>query len=450
MAYVRRYLSGQAATTVVIAEGAITTDKIVDKAVTQPKVADDAITSDKIAPGAVETTDIKDGEVKTADLASGAVTTEKIADQAVTVAKLESAIQGISRPLTPGVATAEIADSAVTEGKLADNSVGTAKVKDGNISAVKLAVNSVEQAKIKDGAVSAAKIAGGAVDQTKIAVNAVTGSEIQAGAVSASELAVNAVEETRIKDAAVSTNKIKSRNVTTDRIGFKQVTFEEIADETITPGNVADNVIPLRAWEYIRTHIYEFFDDFLGPFLKSAWREIGDPGGFVSFPASRQGVARIATGAVTGNKYRIDFEDIQQIEMPTVKPKMVVLKDAFNVNNYIEVIIGLYRDSDNYVAFRATDIAGATPNWYAVCRSGGVETAVDTTKAISSVTQKLKIDYVSSSLVKFYEGDLLVASIDSNIPVGKADPFLSIETKANAERNGTFDYVVLTGNRSYA
>ncbi|MFH1227276.1 MAG: hypothetical protein V1701_05160 [Planctomycetota bacterium] len=181
MAYKRRYFSDGQVSTPQITEGAITEDKLASDAVTSPKIKDatiqtediadkavtlaklgddvpavgipdNSISAAKLADNSVEKRHIKSEAVDTAEIAGGAVTAEKIRDGAVTPAKLSFVPGGITRPITPGVASDELQDDSVVEDKIKDNAV--------------------TEEKLAGNAVSAGKIAGGAVGPSKIdAVN---------------------------------------------------------------------------------------------------------------------------------------------------------------------------------------------------------------------------------------------------------------------------------------
>lgn len=424
MAYRRRYLSGQSATTVVIAEGAITTDKIVDKAVTQPKVADDAVTSDKIADETIQSEDIKAGEVKTSDLGNGAVTTDKIADQAVTVDKLEASIQGIARPLTPGVSSAEIAAGAVVASKIGAEAVETAKIKDGNVNAAKLAADAVETVKIKDGAVSTAKIAGSAVDSTKIATNAVTGSEILNGSVGVTELATDAVE----------TIKVKDRNITSPKIAIDGVISENVADGTlkdITRRDISGGPI--------------FYDDFEGAVLDNRWVQSGNAGGLVTFLASE---VKIATGLGLSDEYRINWGGQRLVKLTDSKPTFVA-RARVSIDNLITTKMGLWFDPSNYIAFRIIEGVGGVGTWDAVCRSGGAETVQDAGINANLALREFKFVYEADNAVAFYIDGVFRTRITTNIPSTRwTEPYFSQKAMvALVSRLLYVDYVQVLNTR---
>ena len=437
MAYRRRYLSGQSATTVVIAEGAITTDKIIDKAVTQPKIDDDAVTTDKIATGAVETSDIKDGDVKTADLGNNAVTTPKIADGAVTTAKLEASIQGIARPLTPGVATAEIADLAVTEGKIAANAVAAAKIKAGAVDATKLAGDAVETAKIKDANVTGAKLAAGSVDNTKIIADAVRGTEIQDGAVSAD----------KIGSDAVTFAKIKAENVYESSLNVESVSTRTIVPGAVTEPKLDGAALARRHIESKDTRVITHHEEFGGIDMSPKWVKAGDAGGLV-VPDDEYGV-KIQTVAIQFKKQRLDWGEKWLGYPEIVKPLINIwISRRGDPVNEIRNYCGIWDTDLNVIAFHADDSLGVTPNWQAVCRKGGAATEVDTGIAVTNGVQLLSIDVISGASVKFYINGVEEAEITTNIPDGvQLQPILSLETREAQVRWFTVKYFSILGIR---
>lgn len=437
MVYIRRYLSGQQATTVVIAQGAITTDKIVDKAVTQPKVGDDAITSDKIAPGAVESSDIKDGGIKSVDIASGAVTTDKIASQAVTVDKLEASIQGIARPLTPGVSSAEIAAGAVVASKIGAEAVETAKVKDGNINAAKLAADAVETVKVKDGAITTAKIAGGAVDQTKIGVDAVTGSEILNRSVGNLEIAVEGCHRENIKDLAINTAKLNPEAVTAAKLGTDSVIESKLAAAALARRHIESKEI----------RVIHSAEEFGGLDISNRWRKRIDPGGSI-LPVGKNGI-KFETSAVSGEQAILDWGGEGIEPALDSKPIMTIwIPTRHATLNYLENHIGLWFDGDNEIMFYASDVVGATPNWNARCRKAVAETTVDTGIAISAALQVFKIEVIDFATVKFYINGVEVAEINTNIPTGvEMEPKFELTTRSANTRHFSLKYFSILAHR---
>ncbi|MCK4268621.1 MAG: hypothetical protein KAX16_07295 [Actinomycetia bacterium] len=431
MVYIRRYLSGQQATTVTIAQGAVTTDKIVDKAVTQPKVADDAITTEKIAASAVESSDIKDGEVKTADIASSAITTDKIAAGAVTTEKLEASIQGIARPLTPGVSSAEIAASAVIAAKIAADAVETAKIKDGNVNAAKLAADAVETVKIKDSNVTTAKIAGGAVTETKIGANAVTGSKIANGVVSVTELADNAVEAAKIKDLNVWEAKINNDAVIT----------RTILDEAVTDPKLSVAAVARRHWNSLLIRESIFHEEFGGQDLSNKWVTDGEAGGGI-VPDGANGI-KIQSGALLHDKQKITFGGNGIVIPNTHKPSiMFMLTGRTDPKGDFRTWMGLWLDTNNYIVFTINDVGAGATKWQAECKVGGASTIVDTGVLSIDGIELFEIDVSNPASVKFYINANLVATITTNIPAAVLlEPWFYIDTGSADVKYWTLKYV---------
>jgi hypothetical protein len=100
------------------------------------------------------------------------------------------------------------------------------------------------------------------------------------------------------------------------------------------------------------------------------------------------------------------------------------------------------------VFFRADGTAAA--NWFAVCRAGGVETAVDTGQAPDNVWRKFEKRQHAQDVVVFFIDDVVVATIQANIPA--VDLFLALQIHDDGAAPAIQDYleidrVKLTGPR---
>jgi hypothetical protein len=135
MTYIRRYLAGQQATTVMIGEGAITEDKISTGAVGARAIKDASIGSEDIKDKAIllhhlgdniPVYNIPDGAITEAKLADVAVATNKIDDLAVTTPKINTGAVTASKLATDAVETAKIKDGAVSEDKVESALLGEA------------------------------------------------------------------------------------------------------------------------------------------------------------------------------------------------------------------------------------------------------------------------------------------------------------------------------------
>lgn len=102
----------------------------------------------------------------------------------------------------------------------------------------------------------------------------------------------------------------------------------------------------------------------------------------------------------------------------------------------------------NGVWFRADGTGGA--NWFAVCRSGGVETAVDTGQAPDNTWRKFEIRQVGADVVTFLIDNVVVATIQTDIPAAALILAMQIHDDGAAPaiaRYQQFDRIKLTGTR---
>jgi hypothetical protein len=102
----------------------------------------------------------------------------------------------------------------------------------------------------------------------------------------------------------------------------------------------------------------------------------------------------------------------------------------------------------NGVWFRADGTAAA--NWFAVCRAAGVETAVDTGQAPDNTWRKFEIRQVGTDVVTFLIDNVVVATIQTNIPAADLILVMGIYDDGAAPaiaRYQQFDRVKLTGPR---
>ncbi len=433
MAYRRRYLSGQSATTVVIAEGAITSDKIVDGAVTHPKISPGAVDSERIIDETIKSEDIKAGEVKTSDIASGAVTTDKIASQAVTVDKLEASIQGIARPLTPGVDTAEIQDAKVTLAKLAPDSVDASKIKSGAVGPSELAVDACEESRIKDGACTRNKIAGSAIDSTKIAVNAVTGSEILNRSVGNLEIAIEGCHRENIKDLAINTVKLNPL----------AVTDAKLAESAVTEPKLHVAALAKRHLSSKRARMVDLHKEFVGGGLPAEWTSVVTAGGVV-FPDSIEGLL-LRTGIVIGNKIVISGEQVCNILEPRPFFDAIVLNRQVDLR---DTFFGVEDGVGDRVGFECAGGGGAQ-NWFARCDYADGAVLVDTGIVSTVDVQDIfSFEIVDETTVKFYINGDLVATIVSTVPAATpVFPMIDFEAQGVGGKEMSIRSYSLVGDR---
>ncbi|MBA7632074.1 hypothetical protein ES703_39616 [subsurface metagenome] len=403
MVYRHRYMRPFVGTTIVIQDDAITPDKVDDKAIEEKHLADGVVSERTIGPSAVDTDAIKDGEVKTADIGDGQVTESKLADGAVTEDKLS--FTPSSRPLTPGVSSAEILDDAVIESKYGDDSIPSAAYKPGSVDEAALGGDAVTEVKIKDRNVTSDKVALDSLGNEHLKADSVRGTEIQAGAVGTSELSTDAVETVKIKDVNVTEPKLEAD------------ILRKLLDSTQL-----------------------LYDDFIGATMRPEWASSGDPGGNVSHVNS---MLKIMTNNVTGEQYRVntgaDFFTSQGD-----KPRFFVRSRQPLTN--IHIRFGLYKDDNNYILFDFdTAVDG---NWHAKTKKLGAETDGDTGVAATDVLHKFFFDVQSAARVEFYIDGVLKNLSLTNIPLESLQPFLEVQTRANATKLFTVDKVIFSSDDS--
>lgn len=406
MAYRRRYFEPFVGTTETIGDKSITEDKIDDKAVGTAQLDDDAVTTEKIADGEVKTEDIGDQAVQTVDIKDGAVTEPKLADDSVgtfkykyqsitgskivdgTITAAKMAVPQVTRPLTPVLDTPEIGDGKVT--------------------AAKLAGDAVETAKIKDDAVTSPKIAPDSIQAGDIAANAIEGAEIKDGAVGTGKLATDAVETVKIKDANVTEPKLEL---------------------DILPKILYNRQI--------------FWDDFLGVTLDDAWRANGDAGGSVAIIDLSE--VQIGTDGDANDFYRLDWEPHHGVDMSGGRGRCVVRATPLFATNQ-SIFLGIYRDANNFVGFRVD--TAVSPNWYAVSKAIGVETAVDTGIVATATQKKFDIFYPTvGGDIEFRIDDVLKTTITTNKFVAKGHLCLKVQALAAAARVLTIDLAMVSFDR---
>ncbi|MFA5794669.1 MAG: hypothetical protein WC980_06350 [Candidatus Brocadiia bacterium] len=122
-------------------DNAVTTPKIADNAVVAEKIAGGAVTADKIDTHAVTSTKLNEGAVTASKIGIGEVTPTKLAavdspadgevptyNQAQAKLEWKPMASGVTRPLTPAIATDEIGDAQVTNPKIVDRAVDWVKI----------------------------------------------------------------------------------------------------------------------------------------------------------------------------------------------------------------------------------------------------------------------------------------------------------------------------------
>jgi len=437
MAYRRRYLAGQLAVTVDIAQQAITTDKIGDEAVGGAQLKDDSVSTDKIVDGDVKAVDIGSQAVETSKLKDGAVTTIKIADEAITTEKLSSEVASAVRPLTPGVATVEIADSAVTAAKIGAEAVETAKIKDGAVATAKIAAN----------AVTTDKIAPDSIGSDQIIASAIKTSELDNLSVSEGKIIDGSVAEAKIATAAVTEDKIDSNAVTANKIAPLAVVTAKIDDDAVTEPKLDIAALARRHWNSLTARESLFHEDFGGMLESNRWTSVGAAGGAVG-PIGVGGL-RIQTGPVLHDLQTFWFGGKKIVIPNTHKPSMVFQLTGMKAPvEAFRCWFGLRGSATEYIAFAILDIGGSPMNWNAQTRDGGADTTTDTGIIAINGVQLFHIDAADPASIKFYINEVLVATHTTNIPATKElEPWFYMDTGEAVLKYVDLKYVNVVAQR---
>ncbi len=137
------------------------------------------------------------------------------------------------------------------------------------------------------------------------------------------------------------------------------------------------------------------------------------------------GVITFAHGGVLGDNVRLFGPVVRLID--NVRCELRVKEPGTDAD--LDRTIGLVDQSltltpNNGAFFRVTG-AG---NWFAVCRSAAVETAVDTGQALTNVYKRFEVRSAGTDAVSFSIDDVVVATIRTDVPTS----FVSVQL-------GTFD-----------
>lgn len=186
------------------------------------------------------------------------------------------------------------------------------------------------------------------------------------------------------------------------------------------PTQIQDNVLEGRSIAEPRAQIADI-DDMVYATSPTVGYEVE---GTFSVIAGRQGLIQFASGAVAGNRARLNTSVTALIVDPTKDFNLIyraLTSAVVQVSKFLGIFSALPTaaapsvEPANGIYFRALDVAAAV-NYFAVTRLASVETAVDTGVLDSAVVHDFKIEK-RSGVVKFYIDGILKATITTNIPI---------------------------------
>lgn len=145
--------------------------------------------------------------------------------------------------------------------------------------------------------------------------------------------------------------------------------------------------------------------------------------GTFSVIAGRGGVIQYLSGAVAGNRARLNG-DPTQLGIDTGKSFKLMMRAATNQTAQCRHFYGVFSalptaanppvEPADGIYFRRSDAGGAV-NWFAVARTASVETAVDT-GVLGDVNMHDFVIFKSGSVVFFFIDGVLKATISTNVP----------------------------------
>jgi hypothetical protein len=186
-----------------------------------------------------------------------------------------------------------------------------------------------------------------------------------------------------------------------------------------------------------------FYDDFLGnAYNNRTWGGTATVKTLLDLVEG--GVLRIGTSATSGSTAYNDWASARSLLVS--KNVLMEAKCRAVQSTYIYIEIGLNYDGSNRIMFYADESSGGSATWKAFSQSAGASTAVDTGVALDTGWHIFRIE-CSSTAVKFYIDEVLVATVTTNIPTLHLSPRFLVMAKENAEKDLDTDYVFIMEDR---
>ncbi|NMA26716.1 MAG: hypothetical protein GX934_03010 [Burkholderiales bacterium] len=177
-------------------------------------------------------------------------------------------------------------------------------------------------------------------------------------------------------------------------------------------------------------------DDFVGA-RRPNWVLTGQ--GTCTQNAERGGSATLTTGNTTDDTAFLRFGGLGFAETSR-SPEVQVFARLEDTTQVYAVLAGLYRDADNLLEVYY-DAESTASNFRYRCRSGGVETTIDSNLPADTNDHNfwIRVEADGESVRFSIDGPHTEAAIDSNIPSGLLEPNLGLKTKEDAAKAMTVD-----------
>lgn len=202
---------------------------------------------------------------------------------------------------------------------------------------------------------------------------------------------------------------------------------------------------------YTKNDRYFIEDDFVEPVswstgdVRRIWVATFTGGGGINIlQAAGLGTGAIAFNYPAATPVQVLLETGLSHRPDQINAQMAYRMKSPNTDANLDLWVGFSATNSvtptNGVGFRRTG-AG---NWFAVCRAGGVETAVDTAQAADDTWRTFETRHHGSDDVEFLIDGVLITTIQTNIPADVVQnlKFLLIDTAAPAAQDYLhLDYV---------
>lgn len=185
------------------------------------------------------------------------------------------------------------------------------------------------------------------------------------------------------------------------------------------PSQISDAIVKMRHM-VDPADSFSFWDDL---YIQAVLTNIYDTEGVGGLGVGVGGTWRQTSGAVAGNRARLNMDDTQ-IPMIGGRPMVIWVRAATIQTVQNVTFLGIFSalptaavppvEPTHGVYFKRADAAGVA-NWFAVCRTASVSTQADTGIVGDTIMHDFKIIYTPTQVLFFIDG-VQKAAISTNIP----------------------------------
>lgn len=216
------------------------------------------------------------------------------------------------------------------------------------------------------------------------------------------------------------------------------------------PSQIDEGIVRARSLRFPRME-YLLLDDFLYPVAEIPFHNVGT----IAEINLRGGAMDALSGALAGNQAIIDLNPAVATWFTANRDFIFEARVRTLQTVALYSFIGLYVtrptgaappvEPVNSIYFRRIDV-GAAANWFAVCRAGGVETAVDTT-ILGNVNFHIFTIKRVGDVVEFQIDGVTRARITTNLPAVDVGLGVVLVTQAAVAKAFDIDYIFFSQER---